>query len=84
MKFRLKKLLRPGLFLVLVFLILVAIEGYLLYFKVYRSLSIGVDTKAINYNIVRLDLNNYNKTLKLLDELNSFSPPNLFINNPFD
>lgn len=78
-----KKLFNPGLILVLLFLLLIGVEAYVLYYKVYGNLSTGIEDVAVDVNIVRLDLNNYNKMVELLDSLNSYQPANTPYENPF-
>jgi hypothetical protein len=78
-----KKIVSPTLILVLLFLMLVGIEASLLYNKVYGNLSTEFDDDSIDVNIVRLDINNYNKMIDLLDSLHSFQPENEVYENPF-
>jgi hypothetical protein len=79
-----KKVLRPSWVLILLFLLLLGVEAYILYSKVYGNLFTGINEEIVVENkIVRLDLNNYNKTLELLDGLQAYSAPELNINNPF-
>ena len=78
----LKKFVHPNIILAVVFVIVIGVEAYLLYFKVYAYLSTKVENVQAE-DIVRLDLNNYNKTLELLDSLNTFAPENPSVNNPF-
>ncbi len=70
--------------LVLLFLLILAYEGYLLYSKVYANLSIG-SQDIIAGSVVRLDLNAYNKMLKTIDNNKTFipTPPVLSNPNPF-
>lgn len=80
----LKKFIVPSVWLVLVFILIVAWEGYILYSQVYRQLL--PDTAGIkSENIVHLDLDSYNKTLNLLDNTKNFVPKTLDLvnQNPF-
>jgi hypothetical protein len=81
----LKKLWHPGLILTAIFLILLIIEAYLLYYKVYANLSTGIEALPVpSSNIVRLDINSYNKTLELLDSLKAFTGSTADVDNPFN
>ncbi len=79
----LKKVFSPGLILSLVFLALVAFEVYLLYYKVYGNLSTTVEEAFVENKIVRLNVNNYNKLVELMDEVKTFAPTNVISHNPF-
>jgi hypothetical protein len=77
-----KKLARPKLLLILLFLALLGVEAYLLYYQVYGNLSTGIENVSVD-NSVRLDLSNYKTTLDLLDSNSTYLPPGLVTNNPF-
>jgi hypothetical protein len=77
-----KTVLRPGRVLFILFIALLAYEAYLLYYRVYINLSIGVEEVSVE-DIVRLDLNNYNTVLEEIDKRNNYIPPTRDINNPF-
>jgi len=79
-----KKLFHPKLILIVLFFVLVGIEAYLLYYKVYANLSTSVDTIVFDNNIVRVDVKSYTETLELLDLRKIYQAPNLIINNPYD
>ncbi|MBX4191389.1 MAG: hypothetical protein KW804_01150 [Candidatus Doudnabacteria bacterium] len=78
-----KKFINPTLVLALMFIALVALEAYVLYYKVYGNLSTGIDD-SVDVNIVRLDVNNYNKMIELIDSLKAFEPHNEARDNPFN
>ena len=82
--FNLKIKFNPRLILAAAFAVLILLETYWLYTKVYRNLSVDADTIP-NGNIVRLDLGAYNQTIGLLDKLKFFtvSSWNLKNTNPF-
>jgi len=70
----LKKITKPSILLLIIFLLLLCYEGYVLYFKVYGSLWTEAPTVPTE-RIVRLDLESYAKTLNLMDALQTFTPP---------
>jgi hypothetical protein len=74
--------MKPGLWLVLAFVLIVAIEAYLLNYQVLKNLSTD-ETVPQTGNVVRLDLPSYNKTLKILDNAKTFSPQTPVVGNPF-
>lgn len=78
------KIIRPGLFMGIVFLIILLFEGFLLYAKVYKNLSAEPQTVSTE-SIVRLDLISYDKTIRFLDDLRNFSVAawDLINPNPF-
>ena len=78
-----KKFIRPAVILTLLFLLLIGIEAYLLYYKVYGNLSTDINDISVDVNIVRLDVSNYNKIIELLDSLNAYQPANPVVENPF-
>ncbi len=81
----LKKFWKPGLILTIVFLIVLGIEGYLLYYKVYASLATNDEEVIIGNNrIVRLDIKSYNQTLALLDSLKTYVAKTINLDNPFN
>ena len=80
----LKKFFVPSVWMVIVFILIVAWEVYVLYTQVYRQLSpdfTGDETE----NLVRLDLDSYNKSLIILDNAKNFVPDkvNPVTTNPF-
>ncbi len=80
----LQKYFRPKLILVALFVIFLSFEIYILYYKVYSSLTVSVEETPTNSsNIVRLDLTNYKKTLELLDSLKAYVGVEVTEHNPF-
>ncbi|MBX4187495.1 MAG: hypothetical protein KW802_04610 [Candidatus Doudnabacteria bacterium] len=79
----LKKILNPTVILTILFAALLLVEAYWLYYKVYGNLSTNVEDAAVEVNIVRLDINNYNKMINLLDSLKVYKPVFTEVENPF-
>jgi hypothetical protein len=78
------KSIRAERILALIFFVIILLEGYLLYSRVYQTLNAEADLVS-GGNVVRVDLNAYNQTLDLLDRLKIFvvEPWNLPDENPF-
>lgn len=70
-----------GFILTITLIAVLLIEIYLIYFLLYRNVWIS-DDAIIPNNIVRVDLADYNKTIDLLNELESFSPNPLVLSRP--
>ncbi|MBI2607899.1 MAG: hypothetical protein HYW51_03685 [Candidatus Doudnabacteria bacterium] len=77
--------LKIGLFLSLIFVLIILLESYLLYYNLYLKLFAEPETIPQS-NIVRVNLSEYQKTIEVIEELESYSPPRLFLNrfNPFN
>ncbi|HTL39199.1 MAG TPA: hypothetical protein VL306_00065 [Methylomirabilota bacterium] len=78
------KFIRFESVMTVVFILVVLLEMYILYTKVYAQLN--PEANAIQTeNIVRLDISSYNQTIDLLDNLKSFvaKPVNLNNSTPF-
>ncbi|OGE74327.1 MAG: hypothetical protein A3I07_02655 [Candidatus Doudnabacteria bacterium RIFCSPLOWO2_02_FULL_42_9] len=79
-----KKFLHPTLLLTTIFVVLLLLEVYLLYSKVYTNLYVSITGAPIEQNIVRLDVTNYNKMLDLLDSLKTYQGRPIDIESPFN
>ena len=77
----LKKFFRPGLFLVLLFLLVVAYEVYLLKTHVYRDVTETFDAVGSD-KIVRLNFNSYTNAINVLGSLQNFTPTTWHLKNP--
>ena len=77
---RSKKMINPVAILGIIFVVVIAIEAYLLYYRVYGSLLAQPDEVA-DEKIVRLDINSYNKTVQLLDAYRQYVPAGQFPKN---
>jgi hypothetical protein len=78
------KIFHPRWVLTTVFLVLLTLEIYLLYSRVYKNLYTPIEDAPIEQNVVRLDVINYNKMLELLDSLKVYTGREINIENPFD
>jgi hypothetical protein len=78
-KFDIKRI-KIGLALTIVFGLILILEIYLAYDGLYSKLSTESETVEES-NVVRVDLEAYNKTIELIDKLENFTPPNLILNN---
>lgn len=76
--------IRPQKILMVVFLLVLLMEGYLFYIELYSKLSPEAEAVPVE-NLVRLNVASYNKTLDSLDEIKSFiaDPWDIDNTNPF-
>ena len=83
-KLKLHIKIRPKVWLMVLLLVLMLYESYLLYYKVYANLSVEtVEDPLADKKIVRLNFDNYKKTLDFLDGLKNYTPPTTTVANPF-
>jgi hypothetical protein len=70
--------------LTVVLLLLLAVEGYWIFSNLYVNLAVNTDIIAPS-NIVRVDLDAYQDTIDLLDDLKNYKPDVLQLKrgNPF-
>jgi hypothetical protein len=84
MKKAFEKGIKVRLLLVILFIMVLVIEGYLVYFKLYPNFSVEDDAIPVK-NIVRVDLRSYERAIELFDKLENYTsePVNLTNSNPF-
>ncbi len=74
-----------GLVLTVLFVAFIVVELYFAYTYLYQNLRID-DDAIVTSNIVRVNLEDYKKTIELLDGYEQYQPPPLFLirPNPFE
>jgi hypothetical protein len=74
----------PGFILTAIFLTLLLIEVYFAYSSIYKNINVA-DPIVSDSNIVRVNLEQYNDTIRLLDQYETYDPgPPLITRNPFE